>query len=333
MLKRLGLGVVTAVFAFSLATVAQAQKKQIKLSTIAPGSSPYMVMTTFATIVNKHQKNFEITVDATGTATKHMVDVGRGSIDMSMTAPIAYSWMKKGAVIYKKLKGVKKLAQNLRIVFWFPLGGFHYTVYEDSGIKTFADMKGKKAFVGPPSGGQLVTGLAFIRAHSGLTPKDFKSVNLNFASALQSFMDRQLDVYTIGCLVPCAQIQQLAATNKIRFLGAKTRAGLSDTPAKKKFMAPIGRNAGVINKGAYGKNQMNEADVHTNGAILGVTARVGLPEETVYQMTKVFWTNIESIRKSAPYMDAVTVKFAAQKANMEFHPGAAKYYKEAGVWK
>ena len=145
MLKRLGLGVVTAVFAFSLATVAQAQKKQIKLSTIAPGSSPYMVMTTFATIVNKHQKNFEITVDATGTATKHMVDVGRGSIDMSMTAPIAYSWMKKGAVIYKKLKGVKKLAQNLRIVFWFPLGGFHYTVYEDSGIKTFADMKGKKA--------------------------------------------------------------------------------------------------------------------------------------------------------------------------------------------
>ena len=314
---------------------AEAQKRQVKMSTIAPGSSMYLVMTTFANLVNQGQEAFEITVDATGTATKHMVDVARGSIDMSMTAPIAIAWMKAGTKVYKKLKGVRELAKKLRIVFWFPAGAYHYTVYENSGIRTLADLKGRRGFIGPPSGGQLVTGLAFIKAVTGLDSRkgDFKSVNLNFASALQAFQDRQIDVYTIACLDPCAQLQQVAATSKIRFLGLPDAAGLRKTEALKKFFAPLGRIDGVIEKGAYGAAQANEADVYSNGAILGVTAREGLDNDTVYAMTRLFWSNLESIRTSAPYMNAVSIDFATQKGNMEFHPGAMKYYKEAGVWK
>ena len=335
MMKRWSVLAAAGLLATAVAMPAEAQKRQVKMSTIAPGSSSYLVMTTFANLVNQGQKDFEITVDATGTATKHMVDVGRGSIDMSMTAVVPYEWMKNGTRIYKKLKGVKELAKNLRIIFWFPLGAFHYTVYESSGIKTLADIKGKRAFIGPPSGGQLVTGLGFVKAVTGLSPKngDFKSVNLNFASALQAFQDRQIDVYTIGCLDPCAQLQQVAATSKIRFLGASSKADLDKSPALKKFFSPLGRAKGVIRKGVYGSNHTNEADVWSNDAILGVTVRAGLDNDTVYKMTKLFWSDLESIRASAPYMTAVTLEFAAQKANMEFHPGAAKYYKEAGVWK
>ncbi len=335
MLKRCSVLAVAGLLAAAVAMPAEAQRRQIKMSTIAPGSSMYLVMTTFATLVNQGQKDFEITVDATGTATKHMVDVARGSIDMSMTAPVAITWMKNGTRVYKKLKGVKELAKKLRIVFWFPAGAYHFTVYESSGIKTLADLKGKRAYIGPPSGGQLVTGLAFVKAVTGLDPKkgDFKSVNLNFASALQGFQDRQIDVYTIACLDPCAQLQQVAATSKIRFLGLPNAADLRKTPALKKFFGPLGRINGVIKKGAYGSAQANEADVYSNGAILGVTAREGLDNDTVYAMTKLFWSNLEGLRSSAPYMDAVSLEFATQKGNMEFHPGAMKYYKEAGIWK
>ena len=335
MSKRFVLMAATGLVAVAVAFSAQAQKRQIKMSTIAPGSSMYLVMTTFANLVNQGQKDFEITVDATGTATKHMVDVARGSIDMSMTAPVVYQWMKDGSRMYSKLKGVKELAKKLRIVFWFPIGSFHYTVYADSGMKTLADIKGKRAFIGPPSGGQLVTGLAFVKAVTGLSPKngDFKSVNLNFASALQAFQDRQIDVYTIGCLDPCAQLQQVAATSKIRFLGVESKAALGATPALEKFFAPLGRTKGVIKKDAYGDNQANEADTWSNNAILGVTAREGLDDEMVYAMTRLFWSNVDAMRKSAPYMDTVTIEYATQKGNMEFHPGAAKYYKEIGAWK
>ena len=50
-------------------------------------------------------------------------------------------------------------------------------------------------------------------------------------------------------------------------------------------------------------------------------------------MTRLFWSNLEGIRSSAPYMDPVSLDIATQKGNTEFHPGAAKYYKDAGVWK
>ncbi len=333
MLKRLGLFAVAGLLAVSMATAAQAQKKQLKMSTIAPGSSMYLVMTTFANLVNQNRKDIEITVDATGTATKHMVDVARESIDMSMTAPTAYAWMRDGTRVYKKLKGVKELAKNLRMVFWFPLGGYHYVTYADSGIKTLADLKGKKAFIGPPSGGQLVTGLGFIKAAVGLTPKDFKSVNLNFASALQAFQDRQLDVYTIGCLDPCAQLQQLTATSKIRFLGLPNESDLLASPALQKFFGTPGRVKGKISKGVYGANQVNEADIWVNDSVLGVTARSTLSTDIVYNMTKVFWDNLGTIRESVPYMRQVSIDFASAKQNMQFHPGAEKYYREAGVWK
>ena len=334
MMKRLGLFAVAGMLAVSMTSAAVAQQKQqIKMSTIAPGSSMYLVMTTFANLVNQNRKDIEITVDATGTATKHMVDVARESIDMSMTSPAVYAWMRDGTRIYKKLKNVKKLAKNLNMVFWFPLGGFHYITYADSGIKTLADLKGKKAFIGPPSGGQLVTGLGFIKAAVGLTPKDFKSVNLNFASAFQAFQDRQLDVYTIGCLDPCAQLQQLTATSKIRFLGLPNESDLSATPVLKKFFTIPGRVKGKISKGVYGANQVNEGDVWVNDAVLGVTARSTLSTDTVYNMTKAFWDNLGAIRESVPYMRQVSIDFASAKQNMPFHPGAEKYYREAGVWK
>ena len=65
--------------------------QKLKMSTIAPGSSAYLVMTTMATIVNQGQDNFEIKVDATGAATKHMIELAQGKMDLCMTSPVVYS--------------------------------------------------------------------------------------------------------------------------------------------------------------------------------------------------------------------------------------------------
>ena len=101
----------------------------------------------------------------------------------------------------------------------------------------------------------------------------------------------------------------------------------------KKFFAAPGRLPGSISKDAYGAQQVNEHDVWINDAILGVTVRSTLDAQTVYNMVKAFWTNVEDIRKSAPYMKQVNLKYAARQENMDFHPGALKFYKEAGVIK
>jgi uncharacterized protein len=328
--KRIGFAVATAAVLALSPTTSSAQKKTLKMNTVAPGSTMYNVMTTFANIVNKTQNGLEITVDATGAATKHMIDVGRGTTDIALTAPPIYFFMQKGKAMYAKTKDAPEISKNLKVLFWFPLGGLHFTTYDDSGIKSLMDIKGKRVWLGPPGGGQTRTAAAFIGALTGYKAgKDFKKVNAGFQSAIQSFQDRQLDVYTIGCLDPCAQLQQVAATRKIRFLGASEKV---ESAAIKKVMSIPGQGRGwtSVKKDAYGASQVNKTDVWTVDAKLGITVRAGLDENDVYNMVKSFWSNIDDIRASAPYMRGVKLDFATRKLNMPFHSGAAKYYKEIG---
>ena len=59
----------------------------IKMATIAPGTSAYLTQSTMASIVNQEQDDYEIQVDATGAATKHIIDMAEGELDMVMTSP------------------------------------------------------------------------------------------------------------------------------------------------------------------------------------------------------------------------------------------------------
>tara|TARA_B100000315_G_C14592033_1_gene596426 strand:+ start:3013 stop:4017 length:1005 start_codon:yes stop_codon:yes gene_type:complete len=330
--KQVTMAAAVGAIALTMTAMPATAKERLKMSTIAPGTSMYLVMTTMANLINQNQNDIEISVDATGAATKHMVDVGRGKIDMSMTSPTVHMLMSRGIAMYKKLKEAPKLAKNLRILFWFPLGPYHYVTYANSGIKTLKDIKGKKVFLGPPGGGQWATARTFLQGVTGYKVKsDYKNVKASFSAALQGFQDRQIDVYTIGCLDPCAQLQQLTATSKIRMLGTDIKDGRT-IPGLKKYWIP-GREWTSIAPDAYGKNQVNDTPVYVNGAVVGVTARASLPDATTYKMMKTFWPALEKIRANAPWTRDVTMKYATQKFAMPFHPGAAKYYKEIGAMK
>ena len=73
-----------AVSAVAAAFVAQpaAATEYVKMSTLGPGSSPNLVMTTFATIVNQKTGGaIEVQVNATGAATKHAIEAAQGKIE------------------------------------------------------------------------------------------------------------------------------------------------------------------------------------------------------------------------------------------------------------
>ena len=82
------------------------------MATIAPGSSAYVVMTSMASIVNNSQNEVEISVDATGAATKHIVEMAQGKLDMVATPPTVYMFMSTGKAMYRKLENAPELAKN-----------------------------------------------------------------------------------------------------------------------------------------------------------------------------------------------------------------------------
>jgi TRAP-type uncharacterized transport system substrate-binding protein len=141
----------SAMFLICSLSTAQAGQK-LKTSTIAPGTSAYLTMTTMATMINQAQKEISIKVDATGAATKPMVELAQGKIDLCMTNTVVYAFMQNQKGMYKKMKNAPALAENLRLLFWFSYGQYHVVTYADAGIRSFEDVRGKRVFLGPPGG-------------------------------------------------------------------------------------------------------------------------------------------------------------------------------------
>ncbi len=312
-----------------LATQAQA-KDFYKMSTLGPGSTPYVVMSTFAKIVNTNVKDTEIQVNATGVATRHALDAARGKIDFFMSAESLNHFMKNGLAMYKKVKDAPKLFANLRSIVNFPIGSYHIMAFADSGINSMKDIKGKKVFVGPPAGAAKVIATAMVEAMSGLkSGKDFTAVKLGWSAAAQAFQDRQLDVYINPTNAPSPVISQIALTNKVRFFGL-SEANFK-VPAIAKQMKLPGRSREQIDPKVYGKNAVNTKPVTSIASWVGIGSHKGVNADAVYKMTKAFWSNLDEVHAVAPWLKIIQMKSAFNHMTAPLHPGAAKYYKEAGA--
>ena len=80
-------------------------------------------------------------------------------------------------------------------------------------------------------------------------------------------------------------------------------------------------------KGMVGK------DIPTVTECNELTVRADLDEETVYRLTKAFIENLDDIRKGCATWADCTPEKAAKDTGAPMHPGAVRYYKEAGLLK
>jgi TRAP transporter TAXI family solute receptor len=318
-----------AVLAAGFVVGAQA-KEFYRMSTISL-PTPFTINTTFAKLVQKYNPDIEIQINATGAAPRHSLDAARGKTDFLMGAPAIHFLMSNGKAMFAKVKDAKELAGNLRAMFNYRIGFYQFGVYEESGIKKMADLKGKRVFLGPPAAVQRVVAGGFVTAISGLEPgKDYEVIKLGFSPAMQAFQDRQIDVLVASGNPPASNFVQVALTNKIRFIGASDADW--EKPAMKKVMSLPGRTRGQFAADIYGPNQANEKPVQTIAAWVGLVTRKGIPDEVIYKMTKTFWDHIDEMHAVTPWAkDAINLDNAFRQMNMKLHPGALRYYKEAGV--
>ncbi|SFQ07960.1 TAXI family TRAP transporter solute-binding subunit [Tranquillimonas alkanivorans] len=321
----------SAMLAAALAAGA-AQAEDLKMSTIAPGSSAYLTMSTMASIVNQEQDAHDLTVDATGAATKHQIDLAEGKIDFAMTSPTVHHLLKNQLAMYQKLDSAPELAERLRLVFWFPYGQYHVLTYAEDGMESLEDIRGKRVFLGPPGGGAWNAAKSWIEAQTGMVPgEDYENFKGSWSSALQAFQDKQVDVYIAGGIAPFPQVEQLAATSDLRILGPTPEEFEQQTDEQRAPTEVRGRELGIIPAGVYGEGVVNEQDVATLGAVVGVSTRADLDPEIVYEVTKAFWEGAEGRREDTPWLENVTLDYAVREGGLPLHPGAQRYYEEVGL--
>ena len=323
------LGTIAILAATSVAASHASAQTQLRAQTGSPGSSPFIFMTTFQTIEQKYLP-VQLNVTSGAAATRSTLDSARKQVELFISSPAVNHYMANGTEMYAQMKDAPELFKSIRSIIDFPLGPYHVVTYEDSGIKTLKDLKGKKVFAGPPGGAATVVALAIIEGATGYKPNvDYQQARLDWNSGQQAFQDKQVDVMVIPTELPSPVIAQYALLDKIRLISIPDEA--LGTEPMKKILAVPGRTIDEIKPGVYGKNQTNTEPVKVVGSWVGLSTYKDMDADMVYKLTKTLFEHIDELHAAAPFMSFITKDTALLQMNAPLHPGALRYYREVGV--
>ncbi len=197
---------------------------------------------------------------------------------------------------------------------------YQMVVRADAGVNSVKDLKGKGVTTQPRGNtGELITGQ--LLKVNGLTYNDVKMSFVSYTDSVTQMQDGHAVAFTLGTTIPSGAVMDLAAARDIKLLD------LSDQLAEMRKLNP-GYTLVSVPKGTYPKQ---DKDVKVIGYATHIVASCKLSADTVYAMTKAMAQNIASMAAVNKSIAGLTPKAMAEEIGVPFHPGAAKYYKEAGI--
>jgi hypothetical protein len=326
-IRTLSLSLIVALVLSLAASGVNAQSKILRVDATHPGGSPAILLTVLGKIFPR-EVGVSLQINTGQTLTRSVLKFGTDDLDMIHFVPQISPWLKNGKRMYKKLKKKANKAYNsASSIFGFPASAIHIIAWADSGIKTLADIKGKRVFMGPPAGGFYTQVSSYFNVVTGYTPnKDFDAIRLPWAQGVQAMLDGQIDVWLASTAVGSAIINQFGAKKKFVLLGAG-KAADSEKWQKVMIEQLLNENA-TIPAGIY-TNQVG-GNVRTTAANSFILVRKNLDTDLVYKMVKATWENLDEIHKSAAVLKTLSKANPLAGVNMPLHPGAVKYYKEIG---
>ncbi|MBW1722193.1 MAG: TAXI family TRAP transporter solute-binding subunit [Deltaproteobacteria bacterium] len=316
-----GFAVGTILFAIlCLAAVASAGTANLSISTGSMGGGFYAIGGGMAEYISKHVPGVRCTAVTSGGVDENInrLDMGKADIGLVSTGDshMAFRGMKPYKKKYNKMRGMGILFAN-----W----GEPYTL-KKSGIKTYLDLKGKTVCGGAPGGSMHKLFFDWVRIH-GLDPeKDMKIVFLPGKAAVEALKMGRIDAAMEIAAIPTPNLTELSLTHKIeiiRFAPGYREKLVKAMPKYLPMVIPAGTYRGI-----------NE-DIETVGMAALWACRADLPDDLVYKLVKSIYSpeGLTYLGKVHPAGKGIKLENAAKWAPIPFHPGAEKFFREAGVLK
>jgi len=195
---------------------------------------------------------------------------------------------------------------------------------DDAGIHTLADLKGKTVNIGNPGSGQRGNAIDVLGAAGIDWQTDISAQGVKAAEQDAVLQDGLIDAffYTVGH--PSGAITQAFAgqRRKVHFVPI---TGMDALCEKSPYYTP-----GVIPASLY----LGEGadDVPTIGVMTTVVTSANVPEEIVYAVTRAVFENLEAFKRKHPAFERLDAREMVTKGLFApIHPGAMRYYREAGL--
>lgn len=191
----------------------------------------------------------------------------------------------------------------------------------DSGIKTLEDLKGKSLSVGAPASGTELNARAIFAA-AGMSYDDVGRVEyLPFAESVELMKNRQLDATLQSAGLGVASIRDLATTVPISVVSVPPEV-------VEAIGAPF--LSATIPAGTY---EGQAEDVQTAAVVNFLVTSEAVDEDTVYAMTKLLFENLDKLAAAHAAAKGIDPAKALDGMPLPLHPGAERYYREAGLLK
>ena len=224
---------------------------------------------------------------------------------------------------YGKLMFKKPIKDMLGVATLYP-ETCQIQVRKDAGIKSVADLKGKRVAIGPLGSGTEQNAKQILEVY-GLTVKDLGKVEQLTATESSDFMkDGRIDAafYTVG--VGAAVLTDTALMTACDIVRIDD-AHFNKLKAKYPFYAKDVVKAGIY-KGL-------ESDAPTVAVMAMLVARKGLKKDLVYNVTKAIFEHLDRLHAAHAKLKPVTLESAMDGMSIPLHPGAEQYFKEKGIVK
>lgn len=275
-----------------------------------------------AKMVNQKRKEYNLraTVESTGGSVFNVNAIAAGDLEFGVVQSDRQYQAFNGTADWEG-----KPVSDLRAVFSIHPESVTIVANADKGIKTVYDLKGKVVNIGNPGSGQRGNAEDLFAAAGMDVNKDIKAEGMKAAESASMLQDGRIDAffYTVGH--PNGSVKEaVSGATKVNFVSvpADVVKKLTD---KFSYYAdseiPVDQYAGVA----------NDANVPTFGVKATLVTSAKVPDDVVYAITKEVFENFEDFKKLHPAYGTLTKESMLKGQSAPIHPGAMKYYKEAGL--
>ena len=280
-----------------------------------------------AKMINNRRPEYSIraTVEATMGSTFNLNAIMAGYLDFGLAQSDIQYHAVNGRVNWAK-KGPQK---ELRAVFSIHHEPLTLVAAVDPGIQSITDLRGKRVSLGNPGFTQHRIVVDALKA-AGLDPKGDISPQEVFASKAPAMLqDSRIDAYFFTVGHPSETIRMALSNER------KARIVPISGPAIDKLVAD---NPFYI-KTVIGMQQLYPGlagqldEVATFGVVATLCTSTRVSEDVVYNLTKIVFENLDEFRRQHPAFAGLTREGMREGLTAPLHPGAIKYYKEAGLMK
>jgi TRAP transporter TAXI family solute receptor len=278
----------------------------------------YPIGVGLSNIYGKAIPEAKVSVQATKASVENLnlLQAGRGEVALTLGDSLSAAWAGNADAGFKqplkKLRGISAMHTNyVQIV-----------AHADAGIKTLADLKGKRISVGAPKSGTELNARAILKA-AGLSYGDFSKVEyLPYGQSVELLRNRQIDVTLQSAGLGSPALRDLANSVDVVFV-----------PVTAEVIAKVGDKAYQVGKIPANTYKGQSAETPTAAIRNFLVTHSGVSNDTVYLMTKSMFENLDQLVAAHAAGKAVKLENANGSMPIPLHPGAEKYYREKGLIK